>query len=56
VKEVDDRYKNGIAPFSDLLEAEVLRQETLGHTIDNRAEYWTKRASYLRAVGKDQPL
>jgi multidrug efflux pump subunit AcrB/outer membrane protein TolC len=55
VKEVDDRYKNGIAPFSDLLEAEALRQETLGHTIDNRAEYWTKRAAYLRAVGRDQP-
>jgi multidrug efflux pump subunit AcrB/outer membrane protein TolC len=53
VNEVSDRYNNGLAPFSDLLEAEALRQEALDHTIDNRAEYWSKRSAFLRAVGKD---
>jgi multidrug efflux pump subunit AcrB/outer membrane protein TolC len=53
VKEVGDRYRNGLVPFSDLLEAEALKQEALDHTIDNRAEFWTSRSSYLRAVGKD---
>lgn len=52
-REVSDRYRNGLAPFSDLLEAEALRQEALAHLIDNRAEYWIKRSAFLRAVGKD---
>ncbi len=48
--EVSDRYRNGLVTFSDLLEAQVLRQKATDSRIDARADYWLKRAAYLRAV------
>ena len=53
VREVSDHYENGIVPFSDLLEAQALRQEAFGHRIDARADYWVKRSKYLQAVAAE---
>jgi multidrug efflux pump subunit AcrB/outer membrane protein TolC len=56
LKEESDRYANGLVAFSDLLEAQVLRQQTLDHRLDARSEYWLKRSAYLRAVGSQEVM
>jgi outer membrane protein TolC len=52
LKEASARYQNGLAPFSDVLEAELLRQGARDREIDVRSEYWLKRSAFLRAVGR----
>lgn len=39
LKEVSDRHQNGLVVFSDVLEAQVLRQQALDRRIDVRSEY-----------------
>ena len=53
VKEVSDRYDNGMVPFSDLLEAQVLRQQSEDRRIDAVVEYWLRRSAYLRAIARE---
>ena len=50
VREVSDQYANGLVTFSDVLEAEALRQEAASRRIDAQVDYWLKRSAYLRAV------
>jgi multidrug efflux pump subunit AcrB/outer membrane protein TolC len=52
LKEVSDRHKNGLVTFSDVLEAQLLRQKALDKQIDVRSEYWLKRSAFLRAIGR----
>ena len=54
VKEQSDRYTNGMAPFSDLLEAQVLMQQSRDRRTDAAVDYWVRRAAYLRAIARDQ--
>jgi multidrug efflux pump subunit AcrB/outer membrane protein TolC len=54
VKEQSDRYTNGMAPFSDLLEAQVLKQQSQDRRTDAVVEYWVKRSEYLRSIARDQ--
>ncbi len=56
LKEESDRYANGLKTFSDVLEAQVLRQQTVDHRLDARGEYWLKRSAYLRAVGSEETM
>lgn len=56
LKEENDRYANGLVTFSDVLEAQVLRQQTLDHRLDSRSEYWLKRSAFLRAVGSQEVM
>jgi multidrug efflux pump subunit AcrB/outer membrane protein TolC len=53
LKEETDRHASGLVSFSDLLEAQVLRQQTLDRRIDSRSDYWLKRSAYLRAIAQD---
>lgn len=48
-----DRHTSGLVSFSDLLEAEVLRQQALDRRIDLRSEYWLKRSAYLRSIARE---
>jgi multidrug efflux pump subunit AcrB/outer membrane protein TolC len=50
VKEVSDRYTNGLVPFSDLLEAQVLRQQALDRRIDVLVDNWVERTAYLSSI------
>ena len=50
--EVSDQHRNGLVPFSDLLEAQALRQQALDKQLDARSEYWLKRSAFLRAAGQ----
>jgi outer membrane protein TolC len=52
-QEETDRDSNGIIPFSDLLDAQVLLQVTLDRRIETRGDYWVKRSSYFLAVTRD---
>jgi multidrug efflux pump subunit AcrB/outer membrane protein TolC len=52
--EETDRHANGLVSFSDLLEAQVLRQQALDRRIDMRSDYWLKRSAYLRAIAQGQ--
>jgi outer membrane protein len=52
--EESDRHTNGLVSFSDLLEAQVLRQQALDRRIDLRGDYWLKRSAYLRAIAQEQ--
>lgn len=52
-KEVSDRYASGMVTFSDLLEAQVLRQQAQDRRIDAVVDYWLKRASYLRSIARE---
>jgi multidrug efflux pump subunit AcrB/outer membrane protein TolC len=54
VREVSDRYTNGMVTFSDLLEAQVLRQQSQDRRIDALVDYWLKRATYLRSIASDR--
>ena len=56
VTEETDRYRNGLGMLSDVLEAQVQRQEALDERVEARATYWLKRSAYLRAVGKDDSI
>jgi outer membrane protein TolC/preprotein translocase subunit SecF len=51
--EESDRHANGLVSFSDLLEAQVLRQQTIDRRIDLRSDYWLKRSAYLRAIAEE---
>lgn len=51
--EESDRHTNGLVSFSDLLEAQVLRQQALDRRIDLRGDYWLKRSAYLRAIAQE---
>jgi outer membrane protein TolC len=51
--EESDRHVNGLVSFSDLLEAQVLRQQALDRRIDLRGDYWLKRSAYLRAIAQE---
>jgi outer membrane protein TolC len=53
LKEESDRYSSGLVTFSDVLEAQVLRQQALDHQVDGRGDYWLKRSAYLRAVARE---
>lgn len=53
VREVSDRYTNGMGNFSDLLEAQVLRQQTQDRRIDAVVNYWLARSAYLRSIAKE---
>ncbi len=53
VREVSDRYDNGMVPFSDLLEAQVLKQQAEERRIDAVVEYWLSRSAYLRAIARE---
>jgi outer membrane protein TolC len=54
LEEVSDRHRNGLVVFSDVLEAQVLRQQALDKQIDARSEYWLKRSAFLRAAGRNR--
>jgi outer membrane protein TolC len=51
--EANDHYIGGLVTFSDVLEAQVLRQQTLNNRVDARGDYWLKRSAYLRAVAQE---
>lgn len=53
VREVSDRYTAGMVPFSDLLEAQVLRQQARDRRVDATVDFWLKRSAYLRAIVPD---
>jgi outer membrane protein TolC/preprotein translocase subunit SecF len=53
LKEESDRYSGGLITFSDVLEAQVLRQQAVDHQVDARGDYWLKRSAYLRAVARE---
>ena len=53
LQEETDRHSNGLIPFSDLLDAQVLRQLTLDKRIETRGDFWVKRSVYLRAIAQD---
>jgi len=50
--EESDRQRNGLSAFSDLLEAQALRQKTMDERIDARKGYALARSAYLRSVGQ----
>jgi len=52
VREVSDRHANGMVPFSDLLEAQVLKQQAEERRIDAVVEYWLMRSAYLRSIAR----
>lgn len=52
LNEETDKYKNGVSAFSDLLEAQVLRQQARERRIDTLGDYWIRRSLYLSAVGR----
>jgi outer membrane protein TolC len=54
LKEESDRYNSGLVTFSDVLEAQVLRQQALDHQVDGRGDYWLKRSAYLRAIAQEE--
>jgi outer membrane protein TolC/preprotein translocase subunit SecF len=54
VREVSDRYSAGLVPFSDLLEAQVLRQQALDRRTDARVDFWLRRSAYLRSIGGEE--
>ncbi len=51
--EEGDRYRNGLATLSDLLEAQTLRQGTLEGRVEAWKTYWKSRCDYLRSVGNN---
>ena len=53
VRENSDRYANGMGTFSDLLEAQVLKQQADERRIDAQVDYWLKRAAYLRSIARE---
>jgi len=53
LREESDRYKNGLAVLSDLLDAQAMRQQAQDHRIDARKDYWLARAAYLRSTATD---
>jgi outer membrane protein len=55
LKEVTDRHTSGLVTFSDVLEAQALRQQALDKQIDSRSDYQLKRAAYLKAIGQEAP-
>lgn len=54
LSEETDRHTSGLVSFSDLLEAQVLRQQALDRRIDLRSDYWLKRSAYLRSTAQGQ--
>jgi outer membrane protein TolC len=53
VSEVSDQQTSGLIPFSDLLEAQALQQQSSNRRIDARVDYWLKRYAFLRAIAVD---
>ncbi|HLP41967.1 MAG TPA: TolC family protein [Fibrobacteria bacterium] len=51
LKEQEERYRAGVSTLSDLLEAQVLLQQTRDHRIDSRAEYWSACEAWKRSAG-----
>jgi len=51
--EESDRYRNGLATLSDLLEAQTLRQGALEGRVEAWKTYWKNRCDYLRSVGNN---
>ncbi len=49
--EESDRYQNGLSTFSDLLDAQALRQNAQTDRLDSWRDYWKARGAYLRSVG-----
>ncbi len=54
LKEEDERYRAGVSTISDLLEAQVLLQQTRGGRIDARVAYWSAREAWRRSVASDR--
>jgi outer membrane protein len=54
VTEVTDRHRSGLAPFSDVLEAQALRQQALDRKLEVRKDYWLKRSAFLRAAAREE--
>jgi outer membrane protein TolC len=53
VNEVSDQQTSGLIPFSDLLGARALQQQSFDRRIDTRVDYWLKRYAFLRAIAVD---
>lgn len=51
VREETDKQANGMATYSDVLEAQVLRHQAQDRMMDARSDYWIKRSAYLRSIG-----
>ena len=49
--EETERYQNGLADFSDMLEAQVLLHQASDQHTDYVADYWIQRSGYRRAIG-----
>jgi outer membrane protein TolC len=54
VKEETDKQANGMADYSDVLEAHVLRHQAQDRMMDARSDYWIKRSAYLRSIGSSE--
>ena len=52
--EETDRQANGLVAFSDLLEAQVLRQQSLDRRVDSYGDYWLRRSAFLRAIAREE--
>ena len=48
----EDSYKNGISTVSDLLEAQVLLQQTQDQLTEAKANYIVKKTTYLQVTGR----
>jgi outer membrane protein len=48
----DDSYKNGLITVSDLLEAQVLLQQTQDQLTDTKTNYIVKKTNYLQVTGR----
>lgn len=53
LKEVSDQQASGLVNFSDVLEAQVLRQQALSRRMDALGDYWLKRSAYFRAIARE---
>ena len=54
VREETDKQANGMATYSDVLEAQVLRHQAQDRMMDARSDYWIKRSAYLRSIGSSE--
>jgi outer membrane protein TolC len=53
VSEITHQFEQGSRLFSDVLEAQVLRQQAVERRVDALVEFWVKRGEYLRTVRRD---
>jgi outer membrane protein TolC len=53
LKEANDRQVNGLAPVSDVLEAQVIMRQALDNRTDSRSDYWLRRSEYMHSVVRE---